>query len=111
MKNRHLLDAAKTSTHGLAVLAREKAFWRELMLVVVALLCLWLAPNGWAVAALIISVAIIALEALNTAIEGLCNLVQPELDHRIRDIKDVAAASILVMVMLYFLMLLLWVLA
>ena len=35
-------------------------------------------------------------EALNTAVERICNLVSPEPDERIRIVKDVAAGSVLV---------------
>jgi diacylglycerol kinase len=37
---------------------------------------------------------VISLEAINTAIEQLCNLVQPEHDIRIKTIKDIAAAAV-----------------
>ena len=35
-------------------------------------------------------------EALNTAIERICNLVSPEPDERVRVVKDVAAGAVLV---------------
>jgi diacylglycerol kinase (ATP) len=37
-----------------------------------------------------------SVEALNTAIERICNLVSPEPDERIRVVKDVAAGAVLV---------------
>ena len=38
---------------------------------------------------------VLGLELLNTAIEKLCNVVQPEKDDRIGIIKDISAAAVL----------------
>jgi diacylglycerol kinase len=38
---------------------------------------------------------VIILEMVNTAIEKLCDKVQPEFDRHIRDIKDVSAGAVL----------------
>lgn len=38
---------------------------------------------------------VLASEALNTAIEQLCDMVRPERDPRVKMIKDLAAASVL----------------
>lgn len=38
---------------------------------------------------------IISLEMMNTAFETLCDLVNLEFDHRIKTVKDIAAASVL----------------
>ncbi|MDY0343373.1 MAG: diacylglycerol kinase family protein [Lentimicrobium sp.] len=38
---------------------------------------------------------VIALELINTAIEKLCNVIQPEKDERIRIIKDISAGAVL----------------
>jgi len=101
MKNQNLLDAAKTSFNGLVVLAQEAAFWRELLLVLVAVIALAAKPSGLSAGLLVVSILILALEAMNTAIERLCDLVQPEFDPKIKAIKDVAAAAILIAVLLY----------
>ena len=39
---------------------------------------------------------VFASETVNTAIERLADVVQPEHDNRIRDVKDLAAAAVLV---------------
>lgn len=39
---------------------------------------------------------VISLEMMNTAFETLCDLVNLDFDHRIKTIKDIAAASVLV---------------
>lgn len=38
---------------------------------------------------------VISAEAFNTALERLADVVQPEQDSRIRDVKDLAAAAVL----------------
>lgn len=45
---------------------------------------------------LIISSVILTAEALNSAIEKLCNYVQPEIHPSIKQVKDVSAAAVLI---------------
>ena len=40
--------------------------------------------------------SVFSLEAINTAIEGLADVVQPEKDDRIKRIKDLAAGAVLI---------------
>lgn len=53
------------------------------------------APVWWAVFGLTIAV-VLAAELFNTAIEHLVDHLHPELHPRIRDVKDCAAAAVLV---------------
>lgn len=39
---------------------------------------------------------LLATELINTAIEDVCNKIEPNLDHAIKKIKDIMAASVLV---------------
>ena len=41
------------------------------------------------------AIIVISGEMFNTALERLCDLVQPERDERVRIIKDIAAAAVL----------------
>ena len=47
-------------------------------------------------AVLIISSIILTAEALNSAIEKLCNQLHPEIHPAIKSVKDIAAASVLI---------------
>jgi diacylglycerol kinase len=47
-------------------------------------------------AILIISSIILTAEALNSAIEKLCNQLHPEIHPAIKSVKDIAAASVLI---------------
>ena len=46
---------------------------------------------------LIVSFAVLTLEILNTAIEKVCDIIQPEFDLRIKVIKDISAATVVLM--------------
>ena len=46
---------------------------------------------------LIVCFAVLSLEILNTAIEKVCDIIQPEFDLRIKIIKDISAAAVVLM--------------
>lgn len=55
-------------------------------------------PMEWVAIALTIGV-VLAAEAVNTAVEYLCNFVSPQKDQRIKEIKDVVAGAVLLCAM------------
>ena len=46
---------------------------------------------------LIVCFAVLSLEILNTAVEKICDVIQPEFDERIKVIKDIAAGAVVLM--------------
>ncbi|MEM7698695.1 MAG: diacylglycerol kinase family protein [Verrucomicrobiota bacterium] len=68
-----------------------------LLLAVAVGLGLWLglAPLEW-VAVVLASGLVIGLELLNTAIEGLADAIHPERSEAIKQVKDIAAAAVLI---------------
>ncbi len=52
----------------------------------------------WMIQITIIGLVIFA-ELVNTAVEKIMNMVQPEYDEKVRDIKDLAAGTVLFMVL------------
>ncbi|ASK29849.1 diacylglycerol kinase [Chryseobacterium sp. T16E-39] len=46
---------------------------------------------------LIVSFGVLSTEILNTAIERICDIIQPEFDRRIGFIKDVSAGAVILM--------------
>lgn len=46
---------------------------------------------------LIVCFAVLSLEIVNTCIEKICDIIQPEFDERIKIIKDSAAGAVLLM--------------
>lgn len=56
---------------------------------------LYIQSYSLAVINFMMAIFVMSGEMFNTAIERLCDLVQPEKDERIREIKDIAAAAVL----------------
>jgi diacylglycerol kinase len=54
-----------------------------------------LSQTEWLIVAICITVVLIT-EMLNTAIEKLCDVVEPEFHQGIKQVKDIAAAAVLV---------------
>ncbi len=84
---------------GIADLFREdNARIHAAAAILAAIFGLWLGltPTEWAVIALTIG-AVLAAEAVNTAIESLSDLVSPGYDEHIRRAKDLAAGAVLLL--------------
>ena len=48
---------------------------------------------------LVVSFSVLSLEILNTCVEKICDITQPDFDERIKIIKDMAAGSVFLMAM------------
>lgn len=46
---------------------------------------------------LVVSFSVLSLEILNTCVEKICDIIQPEYDFRIKIIKDIAAGAVFLM--------------
>ena len=46
---------------------------------------------------LVVCFTVLSLEILNTCVEKICDIIQPEFDERIKIIKDIAAGSVFIM--------------
>ena len=83
---------------GMADLLREEANARihciVTVLVITAGFLLRISAMEWLAVAIVIGL-VISAETFNTAIERLADVVQPAHDDRIRDVKDLAAAAVL----------------
>lgn len=85
---------------GLYKAARhERNFQLELLALFVNIfLIIWLKLSAVdTVVILIMCGGVLSLEMVNTAIEKICDFMQPEYDSRIKTIKDVAAGAVLLM--------------
>ena len=83
-------------------LSTEAAIKQEVAIAIVALpLSFFVATNIWIWVALVGSLLfLLAVEFLNTAIERLCNHVQPELHTAIRVTKDLGSAAVFFAILL-----------
>lgn len=97
MKKR--IDSFKYAFRGIEEGVREQTNIKiHLAAAIVAIgLSAWLqiSATEWAIIFLCIG-GVISLELINTAIEKLCDFVEPNRNEKIRIIKDIAAAAVLV---------------
>jgi diacylglycerol kinase (ATP) len=98
-KKRNIVHAAINAVDGLKVLILQKAARRELVLVVIAIGFFCYRPNVYTVLIAVLSLVLLAVEALNTAIEMLCDLYTLEEHPEIKKIKDLGAAAVMIIVL------------
>ena len=94
---RALIKKFKPALNGLALAAQDRSVAIQLGFAVLAGLAgLGLGFVFWEWALVItLAALVITAEILNTAIERLCDFVQPKQDARIKTIKDLAAGAVL----------------
>ena len=66
------------------------------ILVVIAGISLNISPNEWCIIVILIGL-VWSAEAINTAIEKLADVVSPDYHRAIKDVKDLAAAGVLIL--------------
>ena len=90
---------------GLSVFVRqEHNAWIHLSMTVLVILAGFLfriSTDEWIAVVFAIGL-VISAEAINSAIERLADVVQPNRDERIRDVKDICAGAVLVCAMTTF---------
>ena len=93
-----VLRSFRFAFRGVGVLFREEHnAWVHLfatVLVITAGFIFKISLTEWALVAFAIGL-VFAAEILNSALERVCDIVQPEQDKRIGDIKDLCAAGVL----------------
>lgn len=99
MKKNSLLSGFRVAFNGILQLIRHERNFQihtsALILVIIFGFWLKISRNEW-IDLLLISSLVLALEAINTSLEKICDLVNPEWDDRIKVIKDVAAGAVLI---------------
>ena len=98
-KNRNILDAASTALNGIKELVKEKSARRELFLTLIAIGFFCYRPNVYTVLIAVLSLVLLAVEALNTAIEKTCDLIHAEDHPEIKKIKDLGAAAVFIILL------------
>ena len=93
------LDSFKNAWRGVTVFVRqEHNAWIHCtmtVLVIIAGLLFRISTAEW-IAVIFAIGLVLAAEAVNSAIERLSDVVQPEKDDRIRDVKDISAGAVLI---------------
>lgn len=83
----------------LAMIKTERNFQIELLAFFINLFLIFYFKLNTTDAALILmaSAAVLSAEIFNTAIEKICDIIQPDFDKRIGFIKDIAAGAVVLM--------------
>lgn len=99
MKGRPLRERLGFAAEGLRTgWRRERSFRTHIVsaaLALAALLVLRPAPIWWAAVAIVVAM-VLALELLNSAVEGVIDLLHPAIHPEIKAIKDMVAGAVLV---------------
>lgn len=98
-RSRTLAEACRYAGRGVvySIKADRNARFQLVVMVIVLVSAVWL-RLPWADLAMVVLVSalVLSLEMVNTAVEEIANLVQPELHERVRNLKDAAAGAVLV---------------
>ena len=93
-----LLQSFTVAFHGFwTLICNERNFRLHLFASVLVITCCFffeVTKSDWLVILLLIGL-VLSVEALNTAIEYVCDLIVPEYHPMVKKIKDVAAAAVL----------------
>ena len=98
-KNKNIFAAARNALDGVKELIKEKSALRELALAIIAIVFFCFKPNVYTVLMAVLSLVLLAAEALNTAIEKTCDLITLEEHPEIKKIKDLGAAAVMIIVL------------
>ena len=91
-----LISASRNSLDGLRVLIQERAARRELLLIAATGVVYALWPTSHTLMLLVLAFVLLAVEALNTAIEVLCDHVTPDIHPAIKKAKDLGSVAIFI---------------
>lgn len=97
IKPSHFVKAGLHSLAGLRhAYQNEQAFKHEVYVLPVLVLVLWLTGKSFGTSMLVLAgwLLVMAVELLNSAIEGAFNMISLERDDRIKAGKDMASAAI-----------------
>jgi len=91
--------AMKISLRGTILLLKERSFRIQIFIgVVITFLGFYFEIESWAWVAQITSIGLVLMaEGINTVIERIADIVQPEYDPKIGNIKDMAAGFVGIM--------------
>jgi len=80
----------------------ERNFQLELLAFAINLVLIfyWKLSTIDTILILIVSFGVLAAEIFNTAIEKICDIIQPDFDKRIGFIKDISAGAVILMALL-----------
>jgi len=107
-KNQNLFRATKNALNGLRELFSERSAKREIAVIFIAV-GLWLYDqNFYTTALVLLSIILLAVESLNSAIEHTCDFITKEIDPTIKKIKDLGAGAVFLVISSLLFVLIAW---
>lgn len=105
MNLKKTLKSFKYAFRGVGALAQSENNFKvhvfSVVLVIISSFTLRINKREWLIVIMLIGFVLTA-EAFNTAIEKICDFIHPEYHDRIGEIKDLAAAGVLIAAMVAF---------
>jgi diacylglycerol kinase len=98
-KKRNIVHATINAIDGAKELIKQKAARIELFFAVIAIGLFCYYPNVYTVLIAVLFLVLLAIEALNTAIEKICDLITLEEHPEIKKIKDLGAAAVMIILL------------
>ncbi|MDM1557359.1 diacylglycerol kinase family protein [Chryseobacterium indologenes] len=102
MQKPPLYKSFRNAFRGVFVMMKtERNFQIEILAFIINLFLIFYLQLNFTDASLIliVSVAVLSAEIFNTAIEKICDIIQPDFDERIGFIKDIAAGAVVLIAM------------
>jgi len=103
MKNHNIISALKCSIDGLKTLSSENSAIREYVLLIFSVLFIFIIKPTFILSLLLIilPILLLAVEAINTAIELICDEITKKKSKQIKKIKDLGSTSVLLILVAY----------
>jgi diacylglycerol kinase len=99
MKNQNILEGIKIAFHGIWWAFKEESNFRIQVLAGLLAIILTFAFRVTEIEKCIVVLtvaAVLSLELINSQIEKFLDIIQPELHHRVKRIKDFSAGAVLI---------------
>ena len=97
-KNKNIFHATQNAWNGIKELIKEKSARRELVLAIIGVGFFCYRPNVYTVLIAVLAMVLLAIEALNTAVEKTCDMITLDDHPEIKKIKDLGAAAVMIIV-------------
>jgi diacylglycerol kinase len=97
-KNKNIFCATAHAINGMKELLKERSARREIVILFLAVAIWCYDFNIHTSVIVILSIILLAVESLNTAIEYLCDYLQIEFHESIRRIKDLGATAVFLVI-------------
>jgi diacylglycerol kinase (ATP) len=97
-KNQNIFVAAKNALNGFSVLIKDYSARREILLIFISLIVYIYDKNIYTLIIFILTLILLSVESLNSAIEQTCDLISIKKNIKIKKIKDLGATAVFIII-------------